>query len=103
MFFTKLTGLFVGLERFREIIQADVVGGHVAQGRRDTFRVVVLKQALISALITINSLYKAILPRINVADVDFKTGKPPGIAFIGKDLSGALSGRKGAAVFAKKK
>ena len=99
--FAEGTRPAIGRHSTRKIVEANQADGHVAENDGDSFRVFVRQQARIGTLIVSDRFFKAILTVIDVADVDFQTGQPPGVVQTSKYLLSTLRGLKCLVVLAR--
>ena len=99
MFFTGLAGSCVRIQSFGKHVQADVTRGHVAEDGGDGLGIVFERRRMIGALIGGQRIFEAILPVINVSQVDIEARQPQRIPFAGKYPARARLRRKGAIVF----
>jgi hypothetical protein len=67
----------------------------------NTFRVLIRKQTLISALVLSNSFLKAILAVKNVAEIDIETRETPSVVEAREDVSGPIDSFEGFIVLTK--
>src|SRR6185437_15258276 len=82
----------VSAESAREIIQGNQANGHVVKGHGEAFGVTKRQKHLVGAFIACKTLFKAILPMIDIPDVDFEVAEALLVAKALKDFPGGLCG-----------
>ncbi len=91
---TVLASLAMEIESLGEIVQADAAEREVAERSGNALRVVMLDQFLVGTLVEFHCLGKAVLPVIDISDIDFQPRQPSDVALFLEDRSRTFARRE---------
>src|SRR5262249_52299982 len=96
----KPSRVLIRRERLRELVQADVADGKIAEDYSQPFGILEGLELTICPLIVLERLGKSVLTVEDVAYIDVEAGQTPGVLLRAEDVSRPIGGCKCAIIFA---